>query len=531
MALEDIARLARESPEIRLLRMDTLPLVATVVRRAFTGVNLVEIERNRLLRIIADILEEFRLEGIDYDQDPKRYLSRWLGQLASDKEIGCVWFGTSGRNGQDLITLLPAGRRIVEFIETSQVPRQAVAASGLTEFCEMVDDVSGRIAGDVEGMIATLATRRDEIDQKIADLRERGARRPDQRELKEIGERIVHLTAEILAGFGAIPQELADHNLRNEELYAEVDAPRGEILQTIIGRDRELTQSPSYRLLKSLNDLYLDDLIRKRLLDGLGMVRDACGDFLISGEHERFDNIIEQMAGIADRMLIEQARASQQMRDYIMTGDFARRRESVRLVRLAQTLISDIRDIVEPTPRDARLKDLGFRVMMPFVAGPLVDLRLANSVPDAPPVRAAAVVVESDAEAVFEQNIQAIASARWTSIEETSARVRQALEGAEELPLSKLLDREPLRYGIEELSQYLIVGASILPARYDEGRHIDRPIEIEGVRFRVRCPDPVFLRAGEPGQGLLGVRGAQGVELSVVPEALARPADPIAAVA
>lgn len=509
---------------VRLLRQDNLAFYAEVNARAFTVGTVTEVPLATYLRIIDQVKSEIVpvANGPDLTKPAKYYYNLMIGQSAGyDHRKTEPWIGTDKRNDSDVVILLEPAVGVLRFLSDLDSDQGFLAVSSLSNLEQRLARTAARMMGDADQEIMALEIRAAEIQTEIATLKARGAQPMTQRERQVEVHALLHDISQIKAGFAEVPVARRRINHEMQDVFLESELPPGGVLDIFFQSYGDWERSGEYAVLSTLRALYLK-LEHARLLQwNLETIAREASDLLTPYQRSMISSFLMDMLKISSDIMGEITSTWSTVRAYISNPAYAARREDARALRDALTASMRIRDEVRPTPRDARLKNLGLTLTLPLGTSLGTDLKLTTETPvvDIGTGKIAEEVDEVDSEAVIERAARQKARSRYLNDERMAARVAEAMGEADEVTLSNLLRRFPLRYGRQEIVRYLSFAASKHPSRLI-------PDASFVVRFREReattlanVPNLAFCRSGEIGQEFGDLRP---IDYLMAPEDLRR---------
>lgn len=504
--MSDYTRLIRNSPEISLFRSRHLDLVAEVSDRAFRGEHAAGVPYRDMLRIITEVLAEFRdASGGDeaYDHPAEYYLRIWIG---TDRNLeGGLWFLRDQDRDGDWVRLHGHARRVIEQINSLSTPYRAFGSSTMSDLFRKVLEASTRLDRNRERALMTARAERERLNTLIAEL-EGGADLPEVREeeLEGIGSEILKTMSDLRVAIAEVPDLLRRINRENRETLNRTDGPTEVLIREVLERGRAARQSANgYRFVKEVYRLYLDeDRIREFEL-AIRTVLNRVGPHLGHPDVRRMRGFLGELhliaAGIEEQDYVD---LSLQL-ERIESDLFGRALQEGRTIRRAFETMARLRRELNPTIQDARLSGLGITLEPQLNLLPCSGFRLSEVEPVSQtrhyrevgggatpnPDRVERALRDAEREAMADP-----------------AEIRKLLDlilsRREEVTLQEALDLFPPRGGVQEVAGWLSLAASRVPALYRPGEVtiVHLPQE-EGVGPLVIL-NPVFRRHGRPGEGL-----------------------------
>lgn len=491
-----------DSPELRLLRQDNLQFYAEINARAFSGATMNEIPMAAYLKIIDQVKSEIAVG--DFSKPAKLYLDLMLGKYAGyDRSKSEPWIGSEMRGDTPLIILLKPGARALRILRDLEADQSFLAVSSLSSLTDRITEVVARLSGDKTLQIEALEARKAEIEADIAELKARGAIPLTKRERQTEIQAVLHDISQIRAGFSEVPAARRRINRENQDIFLESDAPVGEVLDIFFDRTKAWEDSGEAAILSTLRNMYVDLTKGQKLQAQLEAMVEHCSDMIDARYRRDMVSFLPDMLEISSDITIEISNIWKAVQAYISNPNYTAKREDARALRDAREAAVRIRNVLEPSVRDTRLKDVGLQLTDPLRTAPQTDLRLTLEAPEIEKEDkqlAPAVTHEGDDDTMLMMARENARSA-YLSKEQTRDRIKQAMGEADSVTLSDVLRRFPLRYGRHEISCYLTLASSHHPSLLLEGMSFVIRMDERGIRSAANIPNPIFRRKGVIGEG------------------------------
>lgn len=491
-----------DSPELRLIRQENLQFYAEVNARAFSGANLSEISVSAYLRIIDEVKTDI-VDG-DYSKPAKLYMELMLGKRSSyDRKRAEPWIGTEKRGENEMVVLLKSGSRALRILRDLEADQSFLAVSSLSSLTERITEVVARMSGDVTQQIKALEARRSEIDADIAALKARGAIPMSKRERQTEIYAVLNDISQIRAGFSEVPGARRRINRENQHIFLESDAPAGEVLDVFFDRTRNWEESGEAAILSTLRDMHVDIQKGQNLQAQLEAMVEQCAHLLDARHRRDIVSFLPDMLEISSDITIEISNIWKSVHAYISNPNYTAKRADARALLDAQDAAMRVRNKIKPSPRDARLKDVGLVMTKPLRTGPQTNLRLTLDPPQQnnEEKKLAPAETASGYDSTLEMMAREKARSAYLSDQQIKARIQEAMGDADNTTLSGVLRRFPLRYGRHEISRYLTVASSHHPSLLLEGMSFVIRMEERGILSVANIPNPIFRRSGPIGEG------------------------------
>ena len=505
MQIGEIFALHKQSPVLALLRQRNLPFALACLQRAFAEISMDDVTEPQLKSAIMEVQNELFEQGESerFDRDPQHYIDEW-SRVSTSPELDRPWLSTRmSPTGTKLFCLLPSAADVLAFIEGLEVSKEFLTNSSLNSFVSNVLKDASVLSGDKDHQRKVLDAQIAELKAKRDALDENGVQDVDDFGRAEIANSLVSQMNQILGDFWTIPSRMRKHSSENRELYHTFDGPKHEILMMVSDRNKEKRASPEYRVVSTLYGMRRDKTLKSDIENSLEIIIDKCRDHLSVRQIARLRRFMTELSAQGHELYREDARITKDQRDFIKSDRFRDLREESAALRDVQACINRIRDELEPAINDRRLTHVGLSISAPMKFPSMGDIKLASQIPDRKIMRETAPEVTDPADlAAIEDTKEKARKGAYLSVVEARVRIKKAMGSADSVSLSELIEVFPLRYGAEEISNYLSLAGGSLPSRYDIGS-FGTAVVSEGVKLKMLTfPNPRFLRSGASAQGI-----------------------------
>ena len=511
--LETIDYLYANSAVLRIFSSPRFPIAASLARICFINPEISEATEDQLCAALEQLLAaarelELAQEGETRVQDePKHYLDQWSTLR------GPHWFSVHlDRSGLKLYRLTSSGREAHTLLASIEAGRSVSTESRLKRFIDLANDLAARTSGVPDRRIRDLKEQIARAEKEIATIERTGQVEPlPEREIVAGFEELLRIHGAIGADLDQVRELVARHRSATQDLVMTSDAPKGQLLDLVFGEEDKVRETDEFASLDAFRQLLTDDQLRsaiRRKVEELKGHPAIYRRFIAAGKMPaRFDGAVESFFDRSRRIDSEFTGYYEQLRGIVVREDIDEMRAVSRTHRSLGKRFIELRDRIKPSPRDRRLEGIG--LVLPghtLKPHPTADIRFptnwAGRAKVAPSVDG--VGDESDAEA-FKREMQ-----RQTYVAQEQLKLRIALarmkSGRAEVRLSEVLHLFALKFGLFELNAFIELAVQHVPSRFDGGlvaaaRLID---EFEDPLGQRTCTffDPVFLEAGQPGQGI-----------------------------
>ena len=442
---EDFLHLFEESPALRLMRGRLGSFVVGFFFKTFKKWGSSEASEEELIATLSEHIEQVReLEDFDAPKRlPQDYLEEWCDEdhrymtktydedreeyvfrLTRHSEKALSWL-------QDLLSMQQRG--------------YATTESRFNRILIEMESLSQGVNADPESRIKDLSRKRDEIEEEIQRIRETG-------EAPIFGEDVIRdqvydlsdLVEHFLSDFRAIEEFFKDHAREISKLYAQGDASKGDIVEHVLDADEELRccdQGKSYfgfrsmmtnpTLARQFRNLaeQTSDIARRRGLD----------------PNKTFLSLSERLFGEAGSAHGAYGRISRKLRQVV--GDHAggggrQVRETLSQIRKSAYLLRDDPPVDWEFEIDIRPQFFGLMES---------DYWEPKSVEAFAPITQA----ESSDNDWINEILNSVGEP--LDLNKFRERVDLALEEAEKVSLTEMVDKYPLERGVVDVVCYRVV--------------------------------------------------------------------------
>jgi hypothetical protein len=442
---EDFLHLFEESPALRLMRGRLGSFVVGFFFKTFKKWGSSEASEEELIATLSEHIEQVReLEDFDAPKRlPQDYLEEWCDEdhrymtktydedreeyvfrLTRHSEKALSWL-------QDLLSMQQRG--------------YATTESRFNRILIEMESLSQGVNADPESRIKDLSRKRDEIEEEIQRIRETG-------EAPIFGEDVIRdqvydlsdLVEHFLSDFRAIEEFFKDHAREISKLYAQGDASKGDIVEHVLDADEELRscdQGKSYfgfrsmmtnpTLARQFRNLaeQTSDIARRRGLD----------------PNKTFLSLSERLFGEAGSAHGAYGRISRKLRQVV--GDHAggggrQVRETLSQIRKSAYLLRDDPPVDWEFEIDIRPQFFGL---------------MESDYWEPKSVEAFAPISPADGEDNDWINEILNSVGEPLDLNKFRERVDLALEEAEKVSLTEMVDKYPLERGVVDVVCYRVV--------------------------------------------------------------------------
>ena len=493
-----IGRVLETSKALSLAQQDNAKLAVNVAYTAFQGENLQEVERDSLLRVIADVIGDMNADPSEKTivQKPAKLLEYWI--TASNP----AWFGTrKGDLGDIYISLLPHAREFLTLLDNEGSHKEGHGKSSLTDFTGFLEDSESRLTGDPESRRRHLQNIIDRAQSDIEKLDRYGMEPVDGMERRVIARKLRQHLGDMIDAISVVPDRLKQMNRRyGEWLQTRQEDSEGKLIADIMDEIKAFQDnSGGLHLSRSLADTQIDPHEEARLKMQIEVILRECGEFFTEEDRTRIASFFPSLVGLAQNITSKEAKMAARYNQILKRDDFGDIQARMLAVRDLQQAMVELRDELRPTIRDKRLEGLGFQ--MPHVTAPQLYRAMAEHMPEKKekPQIAEAIVEDTDAlEEGRRQRDRSRERASRIELGMLTDRINGFLETRQNISLAEILDQHPPLEGAVEVLAYQELASSRLPSRVaaDEALSIEVVINGDDRMHDLVCPNFVFTREG-----------------------------------
>jgi hypothetical protein len=504
-----IAERLRASATIKLLQQMHLAFYAEVNARAFAASQHQGILEKQYIAVIEEVQREIEaMEAGSTSGDAIYHYKAMQGRNNGWQEA--AWVGTEVRDGSVYVLLLPAGVEALAIADSLEERRSLLAQSDLQDLREKLAEVAGQLRGDTEGRIAQLEDKRAKIDAEISHLKENGLNPLSEREAAMATLDISRRMQTLRAAIAEMPARKRAINRANTETYLDADTTKSAALKLFLQRKEEWDNSDENIVLQTLLRIaeVPEDVAMMR--SHLKSVLDNPHSTVSLNERKAMVRFFGDAIELATKVNTEIATSWKQLHTFLTDKHYEQRQSNSRAIQRAQKAAAELRDTLNPTPRDNRLTDLGIQITLRLEPLPWIHTELSQEMPTNK-AKATPIVDDihqpTDDGAAMARNEAVAERDTWLNPRHIRERIERLLataqqEGRDSIALSEVFEHHPPRYGRLEIDRHLAVAGYHMPSVYQNGWTFSIALNEPNGLVLALLPDPEFVLSGPPAQGI-----------------------------
>ncbi len=470
--------LKRSHPTLRLLAADTAPLILGFLYQVFVRPNQRGIKQDELESLLDDYLFGLhRSYGDDlYPRSGARYLETW-----ADPARGILRKYYPDRGDEPEYDLTPATARAIDWIQGLEEQRFVGTESRLRIIIELLREIIHTTEQDPDTVIRDLEQQKQEIEQKIAVIRDRGVSPADPTRIREQFFQAEDMARRLLADFRQVEYNFRTLDRETRELIATSDKPKGALLDEIF-QDRDVIRdSDQGRSFQGFWELLMTPARQTELQEMLGAIyrleeiRELHPDPFLEKIRYSLLESGEQVYKTANQLV-------EQLRRFLDDQAWLENRRIMELIKEIEKQAVAVKNDPPPGRNFTSVNQLKPTLNLPMSRNLFTPSRV---------VQLADTAVEegssdSTADLLYEQI--------YVDEQQLRSRIQRLLQTRSQISLPEILNRHPLERGLAELVAYVNIGCR--EGLVDEEQQEEIPITLEdGSQRQVRLPRMLFVRS------------------------------------
>ena len=440
-------------PAWRLLNAEHAPLVIGFLHRAFIRPNMRSASGQELAAQLDDYLHHLRerLGGGAFPRRAKEYLNDW-----AEDSRGWLRRYYPADSDEPHFDLTPACEQAIQWLAGLEQRQFVGAESRIRMVFDLLRDIAHGTESDPGARIAELERRRDAIDEAIEGVRAGRLMLMDPTQLRERVLQAADTARALLADFRQVEQNFRDLDRQVRERIATWEGSKGEILDEVFGESDVIAESDQGRSFRAFWDFLMSPARQEELTALLDRIL-ALEPVAALELDPRLRRIHHDWLNAGEVTLRTVARLSEQLRRYLDDQAWFENRRIMTIIRDLEQHALALRD---GAPRGAfmDLDELAPKIALPMER-PLFTPPVKPHIAEQPLEDGGADV-----------SVDALFDRVHVDKDRLRARLRQTLQGRDQVSLEELLDVHPLEQGLAELVAWLSIATGDGCAAIDEAR-------------------------------------------------------------
>ena len=442
---EDFLHLFEESPALRLMRGRLGSFVVGFFFKTFKKWGSSEASEEELIATLSEHIEQVReLEDFDAPKRlPQDYLDEWC-----DEEHRYMTKTYDEDREEYVFRLTRHSEKALSWLQdllSMQQRGYATTESRFNRILVEMESLSQGVNADPEARIKDLSRKRDEIDEEILRIRETG-------DAPIFGEDVIRdqvydlsdLVEHFLSDFRAIEEFFKDHAREISKLYAQGDASKGDIVEHVLDADEELRNCDQGKSYFGFRTMMTNPTLARQFRNLAGQTSDIARRRGLD-PNKTFISLSERLFGEAGSAHGAYGRISRKLRQVVgdhVGGGGRQVRKTLSQIRKSAYLLR------EDPPVDW---DFEIDIRPQFFGLMESDFWEPKSVEAFAPIAKA----ESDDNEWINKILNSVGEP--LDINKFRERVDLALEDAEKISLTEMVDKYPLERGVVDVVCYRVV--------------------------------------------------------------------------
>ena len=434
-----------ESPALRLMRGRLGSFVVGFFFKTFKKWGSSEASEEELIATLSEHIEQVReLEDFDAPKRlPQHYLDEWC-----DEEHRYMTKTYDEDREEYVFRLTRHSEKALSWLQdllSMQQRGYATTESRFNRILVEMKSLSQGVNADPEARIKDLSRKRDEIDEEILRIRETG-------EAPIFGEDVIRdqvydlsdLVEHFLSDFRAIEEFFKDHAREISKLYAQGDTSKGDIVEHVLDADEELRNCDQGKSYFGFRTMMTNPTLARQFRNLAGQTSDIARRRGLD-PNKTFISLSERLFGEAGSAHGAYGRISRKLRQVVgdhVGGGGRQVRKTLSQIRKSAYLLR------EDPPDDW---DFEMDIRPQFFGLMESDFWEPKSVEAFAPIAKA----ESDDNEWINKILNSVGEP--LDINKFRERVDLALEDAEKISLTEMVDKYPLERGVVDVVCYRVV--------------------------------------------------------------------------
>ena len=472
-----LLELKRSHPALRLLASNTAPLILSFLYRVFVLPNRRGIGQDELETLLDDYLFGLRrIHGEEmYPRSGAQYLESW-----ADPGRAILRKYYPERGDEPEYDLTPSTARAIDWIQGLKERRFVGTESRLRIIIDLLREIIRTTEQDPDLAIQDLERQKEEIENRIAAIREHGVSPPDATRVREQFFQAEDTARMLLADFRQVEDNFRTLDRETRALIATSDKPKGELLDEIFQERDVIQDSDQGKSFRAFWELLMTPERQEelqRILDliyRLEEIRELHPDPFL-------EKIRYQLLESGERVYKTANRLVEQLRRFLDDQAWLENRRIMELIRdIEKTAVA-----VKDAPPGTRV--------FAAVDQPRPALELPMQRPLFTPPRKVRIEETAVEEGSSDLEADLLFEQVFVDRQELRRRISRMLREKRQVRLTEVIDRFPLELGLAELVAYVNIGCDegVIDGEREDRIDITRS---DGSRRLVRVPRILFVR-------------------------------------
>lgn len=448
--------LQSDNAAIKLLKSENMPMIAGFLYESFVQKDTQTIPYEKLIIELDYYLNEVRLTSgkNKYIQSARAYVDEWISVSGFLRKY------RDNDSDDAICDLVSSVEKAIRWIDSLKERRFVGTESRLKIVLELLDDLLQGTMESSEEKILRLESERDQINQQIMLIKSGSSIEMSETEIKE---KAILLEENVRTLVGDFREVEGNFRRLSKEVRLKLvgsENTKGLVLDQILNDHDAIRQSDEGRSFEGFFELLMRSDLQRKLGSELRILLDTAAAKSVISKDTILSGLSTKMLNSADKIHRTRMQINEQIARFIQES----RGENKRL----SDLINDYKleaktlDFSKDCDLNGEIMGVGFKVnpvMSLQLFKPDTDIDVMDKVDDLP----------ED----MEIDLAPLLSA--TSVDETVLinNIHQCLENKSQVTLDSVIDKFPIKYGLEEALYYLkIASEGILPAMINESEKI-----------------------------------------------------------
>lgn len=428
-----IKYLKNNNPALRLLRLDTAPLIISFLFKTFKSKTSSIMGSNEITGRLSDYLYLLNQPDEVYPLPPQEYLEKW-----ANEGFLRTWYEQG--NDEPLFELTPSTERVIELIKELERKDFVGTESRFLSIFSILKDIAYKNFYSPEKRIEELERQKKQIDLEIEQVRSGISEKMDQTKVKERYMEAEETARRLLSDFKQIEQNFRDldREARRKQLVSKL--PRGKVLDDIFHSHDLIWETDQGKSFKAFWELLMSAEKQNELNELLEVTMN-----IPEVQEVKKENVLERLkinlleagdkVNKTNHLIIEQLRRYISSRNYI---------ENKRLMEIIHNIESLALKVKNEIPENKPFIQIEDKLKLDFV----MERPLFNP-PSVPEIH------DFDIEDGFSDiNPTQLYKQLFIDSDELKANIMNLLKKKKQVSLGEVCSSYPIQKGLAELITY-----------------------------------------------------------------------------